>query len=155
MKTRGLFTVLALAAALLLASVAPGPQAAWAAGSGVHKLAIHVDENDPKRMNLALNNAENVTKFYESKGETVIIEIVTYGPGLHMLRSDTSPVKARIEAMSLGMDNISFAACGNTMAKMAKKEGNDIPIMSEATHVISGVVRLIELQEEGYAYLRP
>ncbi len=106
-------------------------------------------------MNMALNNAENVTKYFESKGEKVIIEIVTYGPGLHMLRSDTSPVKARIEAMSLGMDNLSFAACGNTMTKMSKKEGNDIPIMSEAKQVISGVVRLIELQEDGYSYLRP
>lgn len=155
MKPRSLFAVLALAAALLTAPMALGPQAAWAAGASVHRLAIHVDENDPKRMNLALNNAENVTKYFESKGETVIIEIVTYGPGLHMLRSDTSPVKARIEAMSLGMDNISFAACGNTMAKMAKKEGNDIPIMPEAKQVISGVVRLMELQEEGYSYLRP
>jgi intracellular sulfur oxidation DsrE/DsrF family protein len=118
MKIRGLFTVLALAAALLSASITQVPHAAWAAG-GVHKLAIHVDDSDPKRMNLALNNAENVTKYFESKGETVIIEIVTYGPGLHMLRSDTSPVKARVEAMSLGMENLSFAACGNTMAKMA------------------------------------
>ena len=144
MKMRGLFTILTLVAALLTAPLALGPQAALAAGA-VHKLAIHVDESDPKRMNLALNNAENVTKYYESKGDTVIIEIVTYGPGLHMLRSDTSPVKSRIEAMSLGMDNISFAACGNTMGKMAKKEGKDIPIMSEAKHVTSGVVRLIEL----------
>ena len=151
MKPRGLLTVLAFAAALLFASVAPGSQATWAAGASVHRLAIHVDENDPKRMNLALNNAENVTKYIESKGETVIIEIVTFGPGLHMLRSDTSPVKARIQAMSLGMDNISFAACGNTMAKMAKKEGNDIPIMSEAKQVTSGVVRLMELQEDGYS----
>jgi intracellular sulfur oxidation DsrE/DsrF family protein len=149
-----MFTVLTLAAALLFASAAPGPQAAWAAGV-VHKLAIHVDENDPKVMNLALNNAENVTNYYESQGDTVIIEIVTYGPGLHMLRSDTSPVKARIEAMSLGMDNLSFAACGNTMTKMAKKEGKDIPIMPEAKQVVAGVVRLIELQEDGYSYLRP
>ncbi len=155
MKPRGLFTVLALAAALLTANVALGPQAAWADRGGVHKLAIHVDDNDPKRMNMALNNAENVTKYFESKGEKVIIEIVTYGPGLHMLRSDTSPVKARIEAMSLGMDNLSFAACGNTMTKMAKKEGKDIPIMSEAKQVVAGVVRLIELQEDGYSYLRP
>ena len=154
MKPRGLFTVLALAAALLTANVTLGPQAAWAAGA-VHKLAIHVNENNPARMNMALNNAENVTKYYESKGEKVIIEIVTYGPGLHMVRSDTSPVKTRIEAMSLAMQNLSFAACGNTKAKMTKKEGNEIPIMSEANHVTSGVVRLMELQEGGYSYLRP
>src|SRR5690606_26867676 len=35
----------------------------------VHKLAIHVDENDPAVMNLALNNAQNVKQYYEAKGE--------------------------------------------------------------------------------------
>lgn len=155
MKPRGLFTVLALAAALLTANGALGPQAAWADRGGVHKLAIHVGDNDPKRMNIVLNNVENVTRYYESRGEKVIIEVVAYGPGLHMLRSDTSPVKARIEAMSLGLENLSFAACGNTLTKMTKKEGKEIPIMSEAKMVIAGVVRLIELQEAGYSYLRP
>ena len=29
------------------------------------------------------------------------IEVVTFGPGLHMLRDDNSPVKARIEALAL------------------------------------------------------
>ena len=120
-----------------------------------HKVAIHVDENDPKRMNMALNNAFNINKYYESKGETVEIEIVAYGPGLHMLRADTSPVKPRVEQMSLELPNLSFAACGNTHDKMSKKEGKSVPLMSEATKVPSGVVRLMELQEQGWSYVRP
>ena len=32
----------------------------------MHKVAIHVDENDPKRMNMALNNAANIEKYYKS-----------------------------------------------------------------------------------------
>ena len=121
----------------------------------VHYLAIHVDDNDKAKMNIALNNAANVTKYYEAKGETVKIEIVAYGPGLHMLRKDTSPVKSRIEAMSLQHENLSFSACGNTKARMSKKEGAEIPILEEATIVTSGVVRLMELQEEGWTYIRP
>ena len=92
---------------------------AFAAGK-VHKVAIHVDENDKGRMNLVLNNANNVDKYYQSKGDKVEIEIVAYGPGLHMLREDTSPVKARIASMPQKMGNISFAGCGNTKANMAK-----------------------------------
>jgi len=38
---------------------------------------------------------------------------------------------------------------------MVEKAGKDVPILSEATMVPSGVVRLIELQENGYAYVRP
>jgi len=120
-----------------------------------HKIVIQVDENDKGRMNLALNNAQNVSKYFQSKGEKVQIQIVAYGPGLHMLRSDTSPVKKRIEAMSLAMDNITFDACGNTRAKMAKKEGKTIPLMAEAKEVSSGVVTLMHLQEHGWSYVRP
>ncbi|WP_204306741.1 DsrE family protein, partial [Klebsiella pneumoniae] len=56
-----------------------------------HRVAIHVDQNDPAVMNLVLNNATNIMDYYKSKNETVQIEIVTYGPGLNMLRADTSP----------------------------------------------------------------
>jgi uncharacterized protein len=120
-----------------------------------HRVAIHVDDNDPKVMNLALNNAKNVVDYYQSKGEPVAIEIVTYGPGLHMLRADTSPVKHRVAEMSLAIPQISFSACGNTQGNMTKQEGKEVVLVSEARLVPSGVVRLIELQEQGYAYIRP
>lgn len=57
--------------------------------------------------------------------------------------------------MSLGLDNVSFSACNNTLTAMAMRTGNDVPLMDEASVVPSGVVRLIELQEQGYAYIRP
>lgn len=121
----------------------------------VHKVAIHVDDNDPKRMNMALNNVKNVRKYYDSVGEKVLIEVVAYGPGLHMLRSDTSPVADRISTMSLEIEDLTFSACGNTHAAMSKKAGEKIKLLDEATMVPSGVVQLIALQEKGYAYVRP
>jgi intracellular sulfur oxidation DsrE/DsrF family protein len=120
-----------------------------------HFVAIHVDQNDPKVMNMALNNAVNVTKYYESKGDTVEIELVAYGPGLNMFVQGKSPVADRISVLSLQLENLSFSACGNTHRKMIERTGADVPLMSEATVVPSGVVRLIELQEQGYAYVRP
>lgn len=121
----------------------------------VRKLAIHVDQNDPAVMNLALNNAQNVKQHYDAKGEKALIEIVAYGPGLEMFVEAKSPVKDRIAAMSLESPEITFAACGNTHDKMVEKAGKDVPLLSEATIVPSGVVRLMELQADGYAYLRP
>ncbi len=127
-----------------------------AAAEGVkHFVAIHVDQNDPQVMNMALNNAANVTKYYESIGDTVEIELVAYGPGLNMFVEGKSPVADRISVMSLELENLSFSACGNTHRKMSAKAGHDVPLMSEATVVPSGVVRLIELQENGFAYVRP
>ena len=59
-----------------------------------HRLILQVNTNDPAAINLTLNNATNVTQHYKELGEKVKIEVVTFGPGLHMLRDDTSPVKA-------------------------------------------------------------
>jgi uncharacterized protein len=120
-----------------------------------HKVAIQVSDNDKAQMNLALNNAKNVIEYYKGKGEPVVIEIVTYGPGLHMLRSDTSPVKDRISPMALENPNLKFIACANTQANQSKAEGKQVTLISEATVMPSGVVRLMELQSQGYAYIKP
>jgi uncharacterized protein len=123
--------------------------------SKTHRLILQVNTNDPAAMNLALNNAMNVAQHYKELGEKVKIEVVTFGPGLHMLRDDTSPVKARIEQMALSTPEVSFKACGNTQEKMHEAEHKDIPIVSQAEVVKSGVVRVMELQERGWTYVKP
>jgi uncharacterized protein len=129
----------------------------FAADAKEHHVAIQVDQNDPAVMNLALNNATNIMEYYKSKDQTVQIDIVTYGPGLHMLRADTSPVHDRIKQIVNASfpSNIKFSACENTKQGMEKREGKEISIISEAEVVPSGAVHLIELQEQGWSYLRP
>jgi uncharacterized protein len=126
-----------------------------AADKKPHNLVLQVNVNDPAMMNLALNNATNVAQYYKDLGEKVTIEVVTFGPGLHMLRDDTSPVKARIKSIKEGNPAISFKACGNTQENMHKVENKEIPLIPEATVVKSGVVRVMELQEKGWAYVKP
>jgi len=103
-------------------------------------------------MNLALNNAVNVTQYYQQVGEDVKIEVVTFGPGLHMLRDDTSPVKVRIETIALSAPEISFKACGKPPENMQKAENKDIPIIPWAQVVKSGVVHIMQLAERGWTY---
>ena len=148
MKSVPILIAAVLAAVMLSTS-------AIAAGHMDHKVVIHVDENDPARMNLALNNVANIKKYYDSKNESIEIELVAYGPGLHMFREDTSPVKDRLSVMALEIDNLTFSACGNTHRNMSKKAGKEVVLVDEANMVPSGVVQLIELQEKGYAYVRP
>jgi hypothetical protein len=120
-----------------------------------HRLILQVNTNESAVMNLALNNAANVEQFYKGIGEQVQIEIVTFGPGLNMLRDDTSPVKERIKSLSETSRSISFAACDNTRANMSRIEQKEIPLIPQATVVPSGVVRVMELQEQGWSYVRP
>lgn len=151
----GTWLKLAFCNAVLVLSLTTGAQPLRAADAKVHHLAIQVSVNDPAVMNLALNNAANVAQDYGAKGEEVEIEIVAYGPGLHMLRDDTSPVKARVKSFGESMPNVAFTACGNTQAAMQKAEGKEIPLVSRAKVMPAGVVRLMELQERGWSYVRP
>jgi intracellular sulfur oxidation DsrE/DsrF family protein len=144
---------LMIAAALAALPMAT-PNLGWAEGV-MHKVAIHVDQNDPKVMNMALNNVKNLEKYYASQGDELTVEVVAYGPGLNMFVKDKSPVSDRIAAMSLELDHVRFSACGNTYTNMKKKAGHDLPLISEAEIVPSGVARLVELQEDGYSYVRP
>jgi uncharacterized protein len=120
-----------------------------------HKLAIHVDVNDPEVMKLALNNARNAHELYTEWGEQVEIEIVAYSQGFHMLREDTSPVKEEIKALRTKVPQVAFGACNNTKKGMEKREGKTITLIPEATLVPAGIVRLVELQELGYKYVKP
>lgn len=122
-----------------------------------HRVTIQVDQDDPAVMNLVLNNVANMLEMYHAKGQSVKIEVVAYGPGLHMLRDDTSPVKDRIKqlaALSFPSE-IKFSACNVTKTGMEKREGHPVNIIPQAGLVPSGAMRLIELQEEGWSYLKP
>jgi intracellular sulfur oxidation DsrE/DsrF family protein len=152
MDRRWIFKVMA---ATVLAVPFANRKAAAEGGKKAHKLAIHVDQNDADVMKLALNNTRNANELYKAAGEELSVEIVCYSQGLHMLRDDTSPVKTEIHELRKLVPQVAFGACNNTKTAMEKREGKPVPIIPEATIVPAGIVRLVELQEAGYAYAKP
>ena len=115
-----------------------------------HKLVIQVSTDDVRTHAIALNNAMNLQKAVGQ--DNIAIEIVAYGPGLGLL-SGKSPQSKRVP--NLAMQDITFSACGNTMNKVAKTSGS-MPVLVEGVKVVpAGVLRIMELQEQGYAYVRP
>jgi intracellular sulfur oxidation DsrE/DsrF family protein len=120
-----------------------------------HRVAFQVDDGDDELMNEVLNNVNNMYSYYHDRDEKVTIELVAFGRGLKMLRDDISPVKARLSAMQAQHPGLVFSACANSMRAASRSEGKEIKIVPEAGIVPSGVVRLSELQEQGWTYLRP
>ena len=145
-------TVLQFATSLMLLT---GATTAFASDDGVKRLAIQISDNDPATFTKALNVATNFAKGMSDAGEIYEIEIVTFNAGLHLLRTDTSPVMDRIKSISESVPDVTFSACGNTIAGMTKKEGAAPPITEYARVVPAGVVRLMELDEMGYYVIRP
>lgn len=152
MKTLPFVRVVALS---LIAVLLGSGGNVFAAAAKVHHVAIQVSTSDPAVMNLALNNVVNLTTYYEGIGDSVQIELVAYGPGLNMFRDDKSPVKDRLKSIKESLPNVTFSACSVTKKAMEKSEGKTITIVPQAGLVPSGAVRLVQLQEEGWSYLRP
>lgn len=140
--------IMAALAALLVPAVAR-------AQGKAHRIAIQVSTGEAATMTLALHNAQNAIDLFKSRGEPVSVEIVAFGPGLTMLRADTSPVKAMLTRMIAADPGLVLSACHNTMMAMAHAEGHPIPILPAARVVPAGIVRLVELQEAGWSYIRP
>ena len=121
----------------------------------VHRIVIQVSDDNPGTFNKVLNNASNMSKFFLSRGEDYEIEIVAYNAGLHLIRTDTSPVLDRIQSFTDSVPNVTISACGNTIKGMSKKAGRDIEIVPNARVVPGGIVRLMELSDQGYFMIRP
>ena len=121
----------------------------------LHKMVIQVSREDTEGMNLALGNAINAKKIYDAKGEQFQVEIVAYGPGITMFREDKSPVKDRLIEAKKAIPGIVYSMCGNAKAAAEKREGHEVVPIAGVGVVPAGIVRVAELQEQGYVYIRP
>ncbi len=140
-----------LQALLILAMLGQPAMAAHTADyPDLHKLVIQVSTDDERTQGMALNNAVNLQKAYGM--DNVRIEVVAYGPGLSLL---TRQGKQSQRVASMAMQEIVFSACGNSMAKVEKKTGKPVELSKGVRVVPAGVARILELQEQGYGYLRP
>ncbi len=145
MRVREFLAVFGLAAATTIggtstAVAAPDPAAK-------NRVVIQVSDADPKKWNLALNNAKNVQT--DLGDENVAIEIVVYGPAIGMLQKNSEVGKRVADALG---NNIAVVACENTM-KAQKITYDDM--LPKIGYVPAGVVEIMQKQQQGWAYVRP
>jgi len=148
---------LIIASSMALLWVAPATAANSVAGySGVdlpntaHKVVIHVSSDDKKTQKIALANAVNLQAHYGM--DNITIELVAYGPGLSILTKN-SDLSERVK--SLSQQNITFSACANTIKHIVRVKGKKPELTEGVSIVPAGVARIIELQEQGFSYVRP
>jgi uncharacterized protein len=137
-----------LIAAAALAWLADAPALAQGSEPPLHRLLIQVSDNDAQKWNLALNNARNVQDDLGGP-EATELEIVVYGPGIGMLKSDSPVAKRVADALSAG---VKVVACENTRKAQKLSYPDMLPNIG---YVSAGVVELMKKQKQGYAYIRP
>jgi intracellular sulfur oxidation DsrE/DsrF family protein len=143
------FSMICLALLLCLAG-SPLVTAADDDGFAKRKVVLQSSSADPDTQGLVLVIAGNLQKHYGM--DNVKIEVVAYGPGLGLLTKENPNAK---KVKSLADHNITFSACGGTLAFMEKQTGKRPELTPGVRVVDDGVVRIIELQDQGYAYVYP
>jgi uncharacterized protein len=115
-----------------------------------HRIALQLSDNDPKKQGLVISVAYNLLKFYDP--DKVAIEVVTFGPGIDLLRPDNSNRKL---VESLVAQGVRFDVCLNTVDTLERETGKRPDIIPAATPVQVGVGQILSLTENGYTLVRP
>jgi len=134
-----------------LLCLTPWVQAAEDKPFAEKKVVLQISDQDAYKQTLVLNVASNLVKHYGP--DKVDVEIVAFGPGLRLLFADNSNA-GRIDGLS-SSSGVRFSACANTLSKVTKKLGSEPVLNSNATHVSAGVVRIIDLVDQGYTLVKP
>ena len=143
--------VIAASLALTLSSVARAQQAPLQDKPfAEHKIVLQLSDNDPRKQALVISVANNLLKFYDP--DKVAIEVVAFGPGIDLLRSE-NPSRKQVE--SLIAQGVRFDVCLNTVDTIERETGRRPDIMPAATPVQVGVGQILFLTENGYTLVRP
>ena len=115
-----------------------------------HRLALQLSDNDPKKEALIISVAYNLLKYYGP--DRIAIEVVTFGPGIDLLRAGYA---RRPEVDSLVSQGVQFDICMNTVETIERETGKPVAINPHAVKVVAGVAQILALTEKGFTLVRP
>jgi uncharacterized protein len=118
--------------------------------TGKLKVAYHL--NDLDKVNFVLGNIQN---HFDGVGgpDNVVIALVVHGPALRAFHSASANPDVSKRVGQFSRAGMEMAACGNTMKSQNVTVEELLPGFVVADK--GGVVRIAELQSQGYLYLRP
>jgi intracellular sulfur oxidation DsrE/DsrF family protein len=135
-----LATLLCLAPFAALRAQTPAPPAK------THRVIFAVTSGDEADWNLTLGNTRNLIAGL--KPDAYEIEIVSFGPGISMLKADSTVAK---DIAALQAEGVKFTACQNAMRNRHLELKDLVP---GAIPVPAGIVELVTKQEQGWIYIK-
>jgi uncharacterized protein len=121
-----------------------------AAGAATMRVVYHLA--DLEKVSFVLGNVQNHIAG-AGGADRVTIAVVVHGPALQAFRRAADNIAITTPMTALTRQGIAFHACGNTLKAM-KLAGGDLLAGFDVVEQ-GGVVKLAELQSQGWIYLRP
>jgi len=137
-----------LLVSLLSVSIA-GLSGAAETSQGPHRVVMHLNSGDEKVQRGALNNIRNL--YQEVGREYLRVELVVHGAGLPLLTKKDSTLAPELAQLKTAYD-VEFTACSNTMKAQGLTRAD---LIDQVDRTVPAMIRLMELQEQGWAYIKP
>lgn len=113
-----------------------------------YDLLVHVDLADESRFVMALGNINNYLAALPGESFRVVL-LANGGAASFLAQKDNGNIEA-IE--KLAKAGVSFRVCANAMKKVSLTKEDLLPC---AEVVPAGVVEIVRLQREDFAYIKP
>jgi intracellular sulfur oxidation DsrE/DsrF family protein len=145
--------LVALVGLAVMVSAGPGQASHLKEQPRKHKVVYHLSEPGVDKARFVLGNIQNTLTGVGGAANVEAIELVVHGPALKTFVTATIDPQLTTMLADLQAQGVVFGACGNTM----KAFSLSLEQLPRGAHHLpqGGVVRIMELVEQGYVYLRP
>ena len=118
-----------------------------------HKIVYHLSDAGVDKAQFVLRNIRNHITDVGGWNNIEALELVVFGPALKTFVTKGMDADVKRSLETLQTQGIVFGACGNTM----KNYSITLEELPDGSRHLpqGGVVRIMELQDAGFVYLRP
>ena len=114
-----------------------------------YKAVFHVDQKNEQVFNLALNNVINLLSAIP--GQEYDLIVLLNGPAVGLMASEEAiPFVERIQ--ELAAKGVCFHVCDNALKRFEVSRDS---LIVQSQVIPAGIVGLIDLQNQGFAYIKP
>ena len=133
----------------LLSTSVAGLSGAAETSQDPHRVVMHLNSGDEKVQRGALNNIRHL--YQEVGREHLLVELVVHGAGLPLLTKKGSTLGPELAQLKTAYD-VEFTACSNTMKAQGLTRAD---LLDQVDRTVPAMIRLMELQEQGWVYIKP
>jgi len=116
-------------------------------------IILHIDSAAPDRMRAALDQADRLLDGAKQQGRAMQFEIIANSRGIELLRAGHSPFAERIARMQQRHPNLSWVACGQSIARLTS-EGETVELLPDTRTAPTAIGEIVTRLQQGWTYVR-
>ena len=117
------------------------------------KLMLHVSTDNPKRLNIVLNEAESLLEDYANSAGKLELEILTHKKGLALVTDNGKDYNKHLQQLQQKYKNLAVMVCGQTLKRVQREKGKKIELLPNTNVVSSAISQVVKRQRSGWAYI--